>query len=71
MARKLRIILNVTNNGQSSSCPLIIEGIIPKQKIDLCSGRYTNLMLLNTVDSRSTPPNNPGPVPAVGEFFIS
>ena len=69
MVRKSRIY--VTSNGQPSYCPVIIEGIVPQQQTDLCTGYCTNLTLFNTVDSRSTPPDNPGPVPAIGEFFIS
>ena len=69
MVRKSRIY--VTRNGQPSNCPVIIEGIIPQQQIDLCTGQCTNLPLFNTVDSRSTPPNNPGPVPAIGESLLA
>ena len=69
MVRKSRI--HVKRDGQPSCCPMIIEGIVPQQQIDLCTSDCTNLALFNTVDSRSTPPDNPGPVPAIGEFFIS
>lgn len=68
MVRKSRI--HVTSEGQPSNCPMIIEGIIPQQQIDLCTGDCTNLALFNTVDI-SIPPDNPGPVPAIGKFFIS
>lgn len=69
MVRKSRI--HVTSDGQPSSCPLIIKGIIPQQQIDLCTGDSTTLTFFNTVDSRSTSPNNPGPIRATGEFYIS
>ena len=61
MIVKSHINVTKTGNEQPSNCPLIIEGIIPQQQIDLCTGQCSNLTLIDT-------PSYTGPVPVTGEF---
>ena len=63
MVRKSHIHVTKTGSLQTSSCPLIIEGIIPQQQVDLCTGHCTNLTLVH-IDS------NNGLVPAAGELSV-
>ena len=58
---KSRIRVTKTSNEQPSNCPLIIEGIIPQQQIDLCTGCCSNLTLIE-------PHSNNGPVQASGKL---
>ena len=61
MVRKSHITVTKTSNAQTSSCPLIIKGINPRQQIDLCTDYYENLTLID-------PHGTTGPVPATGKF---
>ena len=61
MIVKSRIHVAKTSNEQPSNCPLIIEGIIPQQQIDLCTGHHSNLTQID-------PHSNNGPVPVTGEL---
>ena len=58
---KSHICVTKTSNEQPSICPLIIEGIIPRQQIDLCTGDCCDLTLIE-------PHSNNGPVPASGKL---
>ena len=61
----IRVIKTITSGTPSSNCQLIIRGIEPHQKVDLCTDHCTNLTLIETVDSRSITNVNAGPVPSV------
>ena len=69
IVRKSVIHVTKTNDTSSSNCQLIIKGIKPHQQVDLCTSCYTNLTLIDTINSRSTTNSN-GPVPvASGEYY--
>ena len=71
MVRKSHIHVTKMSNVQPSNCQLIIKGIDPQQKVDLCTGHYTNLTLIDTVDRQSAPLSNTGPVQVTtGEFTV-
>ena len=54
MVHKSRIdVVNLTST-QPSNCQLIIKGIEPQQQVNLCTGHYTNLSLIDTVDPLSS-----------------
>ena len=61
MIVKSHIQVIKTSNAQPSNCPLVIEGIIPHQQIDLCTGHCSNLTPID-------PHSNTGPVLVAGEF---
>ena len=72
MVQKLHIQITKMSNTQSSNCQLTIRGIEPQQQVDLCRDHYTNFTLIDTVDSKSTPPSGTGPVQvACGEFSVN
>ena len=70
MVHKSRIdVINLTDT-QPSNCQLIVKGIEPQQQVDLCTGHYTNLTLID--NPQSTQPSNGGRVLAgPGEFSIT
>ena len=72
IVHKLRIDVTNLSDTQPSNCQLVIKGIEPQQKVDLCKeDQYSNLTLIGTVDPQSTQPSNTGPVSAgPGEFPI-
>ena len=72
MVHKSHIIVANLSDTQPSNFQLIIKGIEPQQKFDLCTDHCTNLTWIETVNPRSTRPNNTGSVSAgPGEFPIS
>ena len=60
----IHVIKTIASDIPSSNCQLIIRGIEPHQEVDLCTN-YTNLTLIDTVDSRPTTNVNAGPVRSV------
>ena len=71
MVHKSRIDVANLSDTQPSNCQLIVKGIEPQQKVELCTDHYTNLTWIGTVDPQSTQPSNTGPVSAgPGEFSI-
>ena len=73
IVHKLRIDVRNFSDTQPSNCQLVIKGIKPQQKVDLCKeDHYSNLTLIDTVDPQSTQTSNTGPVSAgPGEFSIT
>ena len=72
MVHKSCIDVAKLTDTQPSNFQLIIKGIEPQQKVDLCTDRPTNLTWIETVDPRSTQSSNTVSVSAgPGEFSIS
>ena len=72
MVQKSYINITKMSNTQSSNSQLTIKGIESQQQVDLCTDHYTNLTLIDTVDSQSTPHGITGPAQgAPSEFSIN
>ena len=72
MVQKSHIYVTKMGSTQPSNCQLTIKGIEPQQQVDLCTDRCTNLTLIDTVDSQSTPHSNTRPAQGTsGEFSIN
>ena len=60
--RKSVIRVTKTDDAPPSNCQLIIKGIKPHQKVDLCTRCFTKF---DPVDSQSTSVVNGGPGPVL------
>ena len=70
MVQKSHIHVTKMSDTQPSNCQLAVKGIEPQQMVDLCANHYTNLTLIDIVDSQSTSRSNTGPIKIAssGEF---